>query len=129
MYLILKNIHMALAVATFCGLLLRWVWMLRDSELLHHRITKTLPHVVDTLFLLAGVAMAVMIQQYPFMHAWLTAKVLGLVAYIVLGAIALRHGHSKTIKTIAMVLASVVYFYVFSVARGKSVWGFFAFLV
>ena len=119
---------MTLAVATLCGLLLRWVWMLRDSPLFRHRITRILPHIVDTLFLLAGVGMAVIIGQYPFVHAWLTAKVLGLVVYIVLGEFALRRARRKASRTIAMSLAVIVFVYVFSVARSKSVLGFLGFV-
>lgn len=124
--MILKHLHMTLAVATFCGLLLRWVWMLRDSKLLQHRLTRTLPHLIDTLFLGAGLSMAVMIGQYPFVNAWLTAKVLGLLVYIVLGVYALRRGHRKAIRICSMALATLVFLYVFSVARTKSVWGFLA---
>jgi uncharacterized membrane protein SirB2 len=128
LYLVLKYLHMTLAVATLCGLLLRWVWMLRDSPLFRHRITRILPHIIDTLFLLAGVSMAVMIGQYPFVHAWLTAKVLGLVVYIVLGEFALRRARKKASRTIAMSLAAIVFIYVFSVARSKSVLGFLGFV-
>ena len=127
MYLALKYLHVTLALATVSGLLLRWVWMLRDSPLLQHRLTRTLPHIVDSLFLLAGVSMAFMLGQYPFVHAWLTVKVLGLVAYILLGAIALRHGRNKVTRAVAMALATVVFVYVYSVAKSKTVLGFFQF--
>jgi uncharacterized membrane protein SirB2 len=124
MYLALKYAHMGLALLTLCGLLLRWGWMLADSPLLQHRLTRILPHVVDTLFLVAGVSLAIMLAQYPFVHAWLTAKVLGLLVYIVLGMYALRLGRNKRTRNVAMALATVVYIYVFSVARSKSALGF-----
>ena len=37
-----------------------------------------LPHVNDTLLLLAAIGLSVVQQQYPFVHGWVTAKVLGL---------------------------------------------------
>jgi len=39
--------------------------------------------VVDSLLLLAGIALALIIRQYPFRDAWLTAKLLALIAYII----------------------------------------------
>ena len=34
-------------------------------------------------------------QQYPLVHGWLTAKFFALIAYIVLGTIALKRGKTR----------------------------------
>jgi threonine/homoserine/homoserine lactone efflux protein len=56
---------------------------------------RVVPHVNDTLLLVAAIGLSIVLQQYPFVHAWVTAKVLGLLAYIGLGMFALRRGRSK----------------------------------
>ncbi|OIP12407.1 MAG: invasion protein [Betaproteobacteria bacterium CG2_30_59_46] len=74
------------------------------------------PHVVDTLLLVFGIALAFAIHQYPFVDSWLTAKVVGLVLYIGLGSIALKYGKSKTIRLSAWLAAQGVFAYIVLVA-------------
>ncbi|HEX7249101.1 MAG TPA: SirB2 family protein, partial [Burkholderiales bacterium] len=57
---------------------------------------------------------------YPFVQPWLTAKVLALVAYIVLGSFALRRGRTRGARTGAFVAALCVALYIVSVAITRS---------
>jgi uncharacterized membrane protein SirB2 len=57
-----------------------------------------------------------MSRQYPFVSAWLTAKVLALVLYIGLGTIALKRGRSKRTRVAAWIAAQLVLLYIVSVA-------------
>ncbi len=122
----LRLIHIGLAALSISGFVLRWAWMHRGSALLHHRITQVLPHVIDTLFLLSGIALAVMIHQAPLADGWLTAKVAGLVAYVVLGSLALKRAPTKRLKTVFFVTALLCFAWIVSVARSKSPWGWLA---
>ena len=92
LFVTLKAIHMITLSITLAGFMLRGYWMLRGSPLLASRAVRILPHVNDTILFVSAVWAAVLINQYPFVDAWLTAKVLGAVAYIVLGAVALTYG-------------------------------------
>ncbi len=56
------------------------------------------------------------LEQYPFVHGWLTAKVLALLAYIVLGAIGLRYGRTRRIRVVAWVAALLTFGYIVAVA-------------
>lgn len=115
-YFFLKHLHMGFAGLSGGFFLLRGVWMLADSPLLHKRWVRTLPHVVDTILLSSAVALAVWSSQYPFVQGWLTAKVLALLAYIVLGTIALKRGRTRTIRVSAWIAAQLVFFYIVAVA-------------
>ena len=53
------------------------------------RWVRIVPHLIDTVLLTSAVLLAVQIQQYPFVHGWITAKLLGLILYVVLGVLAL----------------------------------------
>jgi len=106
----------ALSVALFG---LRGVWMLVESPLREARWTRIVPHVIDTFFLATGIWLAVRIGQYPFVQPWLTAKVLGLVGYIILGSIALKRGSTKAIRAAAFVAALAVFAYIVGVARTR----------
>lgn len=124
MYYTLKNLHVLFVLLSISGFMLRGVWMLSGSTLLQHRVTRTLPHVIDSALLATAIAMAVMISQYPFVSDWITAKVLGLIAYIVLGAIALRRGPTLAVRVGALVAALSTYAWIVSVAITKSAAGF-----
>lgn len=128
MYQTLKYIHMGCAVLSIGGFALRGWWMLRDHGLLRHRLTLSLPHIVDTALLASAIAMAVMIGQYPFQADWITAKVAGLVAYVVLGTIALKRGRTLGIRGLAFVAALLVFAWIVSVAVSKNPAGWLAWL-
>ena len=116
MYAAFKHIHL-LTVALSIGLFtLRGIWMLLDSDKLQKRWVKIVPHVVDTLLLISAIGLMFQIQQYPFTHGWITAKIVGLIAYIVLGTIALKRGKTKGTRVIALVAAFAVIAYIVGVA-------------
>ena len=102
-YVIVKYLHVITAAATIAGFLLRGYWMLTESEILRHRATRMAPHVVDTVFLLSGVGMIWMLRLNPFTQMWLLAKFAGLIAYILLGTIAIKRGPTRQVRAIAFV--------------------------
>ena len=117
---LLKAVHVGSALLSIAGFMLRGVWMLQGSPLLKARATRILPHVVDTLLLGSAIALALRIAQYPFVHAWLTAKVLALLAYIVLGSFALKRGRTRRTRNIAFAAALGVFLYIVAVAIARS---------
>ena len=119
-YLILKYAHVVSAIATISGFLLRGFWMLTESPLLQHRVARIAPHFVDTIFLLSGIAMLWMLHLNPLTQGWLLAKFIGLIAYVLLGTIAIKRGPTKQIRTIALVGAVSVFAYIGGVALAKS---------
>src|SRR3989338_8368820 len=77
---------------------------------------RIVPHYIDTALLASALALAYTIGQYPFVDAWLTAKFFGLVLFILLGTIALKHGKSKSIRIAAWFGALAVFVYIVLVA-------------
>lgn len=116
----LKLVHVTAVVLSFTGFQLRAIWMMVGSPLLTARVTRILPHVIDTVLLASALWLAWNIRQWPFVHGWLTAKVLGLIAYVVLGSIALKRGRTKEIRIAAWITASVVFLYVVAVAMKRN---------
>jgi len=119
---------MVLAATSITGFILRWMWVMNESTLSAHRLTLILPHIIDTLFLASAAWLAVSIHQYPFTDAWLTAKIFGLVGYIVLGSFALRRAATVQGRIMAFCGALLVFAWIVSVARMKTVWGYLSFL-
>ena len=127
-YLAIKYLHMTCVALSGGGFFLRGILMLRDSPLLTSRPARVLPHLVDSLLLASAVTLAVLSGQYPFVQAWLTAKVLGLLTYIGLGTVALKRGRSRRVRLAAWLAALTVFSYVVSVALTKDSAGFFGLL-
>lgn len=119
-YALLKMIHIGSVIVSYTLFFLRGVWLLQDSENLRRRWVKILPHVVDTILLTSAVALAIIIQQNPLEHSWLTAKVIGLLLYIALGMIAMRLGKTRQMKIIAWIAAQCVFVYIVLVALTKN---------
>jgi len=124
----LRILHVSAATLSLALFVLRGAWMLRGSPRLLDRWVRVVPHVVDTVFLAAGVALAVRIQQYPFVHGWLTAKVFALIAYVVLGTIALKRGRTRALRAAAFVAALAVFAYIVGVARARHPWSWWLWL-
>ncbi len=105
---------------TISGFILRGIWMMRGSPLLKAKLVRTLPHYIDTILLGSAVWAGALINKYPFVDAWLTAKVFGALAYIILGGIALTYGRTPKIRITAFVAALICFSYVVAVATTKN---------
>ncbi|MFQ5547954.1 MAG: SirB2 family protein [Woeseia sp.] len=120
MYLTLKFIHVGVAIASIAGFVLRGVWMFRNPENLERRIVRIAPHVVDTAFLITGIWLVVLLRLDVLREDWLVAKLLALVGYVLLGAIALRRGRTIHIRGAAFIAALSTYLYIVGIAINKS---------
>lgn len=130
LYLAIKHLHVACVVLSISGFCLRWLLYLKKSALAERcherRWLRILPHINDSLLLAAALMLTVLIGQYPFIDAWLTAKVFGLIAYIILGALALQSDRSPTLRIGAGAAAIVVFGWIVSVALTKNPLGLLA---
>lgn len=115
-YLAIKHLHIAFAVLSGSFFLLRGLWMLADSPLLQRRWVKVVPHAVDTLLLTSALVLVFWSGQYPFAQGWLTAKVLALIVYIVLGTVALKRGKTQGVRAFALLAALATFAYIAAVA-------------
>jgi uncharacterized membrane protein SirB2 len=123
-YLAVRTLHVVCAALSITGFAARGVLMLLDSPLLKTRFVRIAPHVVDTLLLASAVWLAWFLGQVPFVHGWITAKIGALLAYIVLGSIALKRGRTRGIRAgaFAAALATVGYLVWVALTRDATPW-------
>lgn len=126
LYVAIKHLHIACVALSISGFCLRGLLLMRNSALTGRRWLRILPHVNDTILLTAGIVLTVLIAQYPFLNGWLTAKFFGLIAYIVLGALALKPGRAPRLRLAAGIAAVAVFGWIVSVALSKDGLGFLA---
>lgn len=120
MYETVKFAHLSLATLSVGGFVLRGYWMMSEPTLLKRRWVRVLPHVVDTVFLLSGVALIVALRLPLAQSTWLQIKLAALVAYVILGSLALRRGRSMRVRVTAFALALITFAYIVGVAYSKS---------
>lgn len=134
LYVLAKYLHVACVTLSIAGFVVRGLLQWRMSALARRRSERKvpprwlrmLPHINDTLLLAAGLTLMVLIGQYPFVDAWLTAKFFGLIAYIILGALALKPGRPARVRLAAGIAAIGVFGWIVSVALGKQPLGWLA---
>ncbi len=122
----LKYVHVTCVIISGVGFFIRGIWMMRESPWLREKWVRIVPHVVDTTLLGSAILLAMQIRQYPFVQDWLTAKVLALVAYIVVGAVGLKYGATKKIRITAWLGAIAIFAYIVLVALTHQVLPFIA---
>lgn len=110
---------MTCALLSITGFTLRGFWMMQDSTLLKNKAVKVLPHIVDTLFLLSGVSLAVSIDLSLFGQSWLISKICLLFVYIFLGVLAFRSSNKK-VKALAFFAAILTFIYIVGIAINKN---------
>lgn len=119
-FLLLKHVHVTCAVISFTLFFLRGIWSFKGSPIMQQGWVKVVPHAVDTLLLASALGMAYLIEQYPLVDAWLTAKFFGLLLFITLGSVALKHGKTRAIRIAAWLGAQVVFAYIVLVATNHN---------
>ncbi len=119
-YIFLLAVHVGTVFISITGFFVRGIWMMRSSPLLQRRWIKIVPHINDTFLLVSAIALVVLTSQYPGPAAWINAKIIALVVYIVLGIIALNRGKTMQVRVLAWCGALVVYAYMVAVALSKN---------
>jgi uncharacterized membrane protein SirB2 len=118
-YFALKHLHMSFAAMSGALFFLRGIFMLRESPLLHKAWINRSSYVIDTVLLASALTLVGWSGQYPFVVPWITVKVIAIIAYILAGAVALKRGKTKGIRTGAFAVALLIFAYIVKLALTK----------
>ena len=119
-YLLFKHAHMTLAALSGALFLVRGLWMLADSPMRRRAWVKSAPHLIDSLLLVTAIILAWWSAQSPISNFWLTAKVGALIAYILLGSLALKYGKTRMVRLAAFIGALACFGYIVATAITKN---------
>lgn len=119
-YLYVRTVHIACAGISIGLFAARGSMQLRGVDWRRWRWLRIAPHLNDTLLLGAAITLAVMSGQYPFAQAWLTAKVLALCGYVILGRMALARDVSPHRRRVVFAAALLSVGYIVAVALTRS---------
>jgi len=118
-YALLKLLHQVTVVASISLFVYRYSLLTRFPQRPLPRYLKVLPHVNDTVLLAAAIGMLVTLHLNPFAMPWLTAKIVALLVYIVLGGLCLRAPPRSARQAGLFVAAVVCFSYIVWVALRK----------
>ena len=119
-YASVRTLHITCAGLSIALFSARGLMQIRGIDWRRWRWLRIAPHLNDTVLLGAAIALAWLSGQYPLALPWLTAKVLGLLLYIVVGRIALRPEVSTTTRLLAFAGALASVGYIVGVAMTRS---------
>jgi len=112
----IKFVHVLCVLLSGSLFAVRGAMMLAGSTLTNHALLRYAAIAIDTTLLTAALMLVSIVHQYPFVHAWLTVKVLLLVVYIELGVVALRRGRTRRVRAFSFIGAIGVFLFIASVA-------------
>lgn len=127
-YATLKLVHQSAVALSIAGFFARGLGSLGDAAWVRGRAARTLPHIVDTVLLASAIGLAWMLRLNPLSTPWLAAKIVGLLAYIGLGMVALRPQRPPALRAAAWVAALLCFAQIVAMAITKQAGGLLALL-
>jgi len=124
-YLQIRDVHVTAVVASGTLFLGRGALALARWRHVMHPVLRYGSMLIDTVLLAAGITLMFVIHQYPFVNGWLTAKLVLLVVYIVLGTLALKRARTQGVRATCYLLALATFAYIISVALAHDPRGIF----
>ena len=115
-YLELRHLHITAVALSGSLFFLRGLGIFAGADWPKLAPVRYASYVIDTLLLVAALLLTVAVHQYPFVHGWLTVKVLLLVVYIALGILAFREGRPLPLRIGFWLLALTAFLFIISVA-------------
>jgi uncharacterized membrane protein SirB2 len=112
----LKLIHLSTITITISLFVIRGIGLFLNAGFMSQTWIRIVPHINDTILLISGIWLAIQIEQYPLVDSWLTAKLLALLLYIVLGLAVFRFAHNRRQQVSFWILAILVFVYMLGVA-------------
>jgi uncharacterized membrane protein SirB2 len=122
----IRWVHIAAVTASGTLFMLRGAGALAGAAWPMFAPLRYLTYTIDTVLLTAALMLATILHQYPFVHGWLTAKVLLLVVYIVLGSLALKRARTRRARAWSYAAALAVFLFIVGIARAHHALGILA---
>lgn len=125
-YVYLKPLHIGLVLASGALFMFRGVAVLSGRSWGMTRGVRYASYGLDTVLLLAGVGLWLMLGLNPLRESWLGTKLGLLLLYIVLGSLALKRARSQRLRVVFFLASLACYAFMLSVARFHHPLGVFA---
>lgn len=123
-YPYIKHVHIAMALASILLFALRGGGVLAGMRWPMHPLLRWSSYAIDSALLTAALMLLTILPAAVFANGWLAAKLALLVAYVVLGTLAMRRTRSTRIRTACYVAALATFATIYTIARAHHPLGF-----
>ncbi|GAB2623683.1 SirB2 family protein [Novilysobacter erysipheiresistens] len=113
----IKMIHIALALLSGGLFAVRGAGVLAGMRWPHWLPVRWTSYAIDTSLLTAALMLLTVLPGAVFANGWLTAKLVLLVVYVVLGVFAIKRARTRTAKAICYIAALATFGMVYTIAR------------
>lgn len=108
-YPYIKHLHVALVAVSGVLFLARTLGGLAGQTWPMWLVTRKCSVGIDVMLLCMGLTLWGLVHLNPLRDAWLGVKLTLLLAYIVVGSVAMRRGRTRLIRGLALCLAACLY--------------------
>ncbi|MEM7501597.1 MAG: SirB2 family protein [Pseudomonadota bacterium] len=116
-YVVIKQLHIGAVMASGALFFVRGVFVQAGATWPMIAPLRYVSYAIDTVLLSAAIPLLLMLPSGALANGWLLAKLSLLVAYIVIGSIALKRGRTPAVRRIAYVSAVLVFLFMYAIAR------------
>ena len=116
-YAQIKWLHILMVMCSGSLFAVRGLAVLAGSNLAMAAPVRLLSYGIDTVLLTAALMLATMLPGAMFANGWLIVKLCLIVAYVVLGTLALRRGRNRYVRLICFAAALLTFVMVVGIAR------------
>ncbi len=116
-YLQIKSVHVAMVIASGLLFALRGAAVLAGARWAMAAPLRYLSYTIDTTLLTAALMLLTALKLNPFAVPWLSVKLALLVAYVVLGSLALKRASSRRARAGYYFAALATFGFMYFVAR------------
>ncbi len=113
----IKLIHLIIIVTSFASFNARIAFSVFKPGILHNKIIKIAPHVIDTLLLLSGITLIFQGNWLAGEYGWIISKFILLLGYIAFGVMAMRMEGAKRWLAYTAAIACFVYIFVIAITK------------
>jgi len=120
---LIKPLHVALALTSGGLFAVRGVLRCSGVRWVTCVPVRVASVAIDTALLAAALILVAMLPCALFVNGWLTAKLLWLLAYVVLGSLALKRARSRRVQIACFVAALLAFTQMLAIAHSHHPWG------
>lgn len=120
----IKHAHIGLALLSGAVFAIRGLAAIAGMRWPHHAAVRITSYVIDTGLLTAALILLTILPGAFFANGWLTAKLVLLVIYVVLGVFAMRRGRTRRARISCYLGALATFGMVYTIARAHHPLGF-----
>ncbi|MEJ1095543.1 MULTISPECIES: SirB2 family protein [unclassified Pseudoxanthomonas] len=123
----IRQFHILVALLSGSLFALRGAFLIGGARWPQALAIRWVSYTIDTALLTAALMLLTILPGGMFANGWLTVKVSLIVAYIVLGAFALKRAKTTRARLVFYVAALAAFFAIYSIARAHHPLGMLAY--